>query len=267
MGDEVNQGQTIATVRDNSVMTLKVPFPADDAKEFYVGQSATVTLDSTFETLSGTVTAVSGANIVGSGNMITRNVTVEVSNSGGLTDAQAASVSINGVNGSGNATFTYRTESTVTAEASGTVLAVNAPEGTSVTKNQAVLTLGGDDLDDQIQSASESLQNAELSMENTRNQLENYTITSPISGTIVDKQYKLRIVGVMAQETDESASSLQWKSDLLKKSSKPTIKEAFGLRRAGSLFVIVRGVESTESASTGISRRQFVHAGGCGFCF
>jgi HlyD family secretion protein len=62
VGDEVTQGQTIATVRDSSTMTLKVPFPADDAAGFYVGQTAVVTLDGSFETLSGTVKTISGSN-------------------------------------------------------------------------------------------------------------------------------------------------------------------------------------------------------------
>ncbi len=40
VGDKVSQGQTVATVRDSAVMTLKVPFPADDAANFFVGQDA-----------------------------------------------------------------------------------------------------------------------------------------------------------------------------------------------------------------------------------
>lgn len=190
LGDEVKQGQSVGTVRDASVMTLKVPFPADDAAAFRVGQNATVTLDSTFETLGGTVTAVSSSDIVGVGNMITRNVTIQVTNPGGLTDAVAATATVNGLGSAGSATFTYRAESTLTASASGTVIAVNAGEGSQVSADQVVLTLGGDDLEETLQNAEESMRNAELSMENTQDQLDNYTITSPISGTIIDKQYK-----------------------------------------------------------------------------
>ncbi len=71
VGDEVNMGQTLATIRDDATMTLVVPFPADDAATFYVGQSAVVTLDGSFETLSGTDKTISGTNIVGIGNTIT----------------------------------------------------------------------------------------------------------------------------------------------------------------------------------------------------
>ncbi|MBQ8390159.1 MAG: HlyD family efflux transporter periplasmic adaptor subunit, partial [Oscillibacter sp.] len=190
LGDEVKQGQSVGTVRDASVMTLRVPFPADDAATFTVGQSATVTIDSTFETLSGTVTAVSGSDIVGVGNMVTRNVTIQVENPGGLTNSVAATAAVNGLGSAGSAAFTYRAESTLTASASGTVIAVNAGEGSQVAEDQVVLTLGGDDLEDTLQSAEDSMRNAELSMANTQETLDNYTITSPISGTVIDKQYK-----------------------------------------------------------------------------
>ena len=101
----------------------------------------------------------------------------------------------------GNGTFTYQSESTVTASASGTVTTIHAAEGSTVSKGQALVTLGGDDLEDQIQNAADSLRNAELSMENTQKQLENYTITSPISGTVIDKEYK-------AGDTVESGKTL-----------------------------------------------------------
>ena len=171
-------------------MTLTVPFPAEDAATFYVGQAAQVTLDGSFETLSGTVETVSGSEVVGTGNTVTRKVTIAVQNPGGLSASQVAAASVNGLGSAGNGTFTYQSESTVTASASGTVTAVHASEGSTVSKGQTLITLGGDDLEDQLQNAADSLRNAELSMENTQKQLENYTITSPISGTIIDKEYK-----------------------------------------------------------------------------
>lgn len=190
VGDEVKQGQTLAAIRDDATMTLVLPFLADDAAAFYAGQAAIVTLDGSFETLTGTVKAISGSNIVGTGNAITRNVTIAVANPGGLSNTQQAAASINGIGCAGNGTFTYQSESTVTATASGIVTEIHGTEGGAVSKNQILFTLGGEELDNQLQNAADSLRNAELSMENTRKQLENYTITSPISGTVIDKGYK-----------------------------------------------------------------------------
>ena len=39
VGDEIQAGQTVATIRDSATMELKVPFPADDAAGFSLGQS------------------------------------------------------------------------------------------------------------------------------------------------------------------------------------------------------------------------------------
>ncbi len=201
VGDEVKQGQTIGTVRQSDTMELVVPFPADDAQTFFAGQSAQVTLDNTFETLDGTVKSVSGSDTVGVGNTITRNVTVSVENPGGLSESQAASATIDGIGCAASGTFAYPAESTVTASVSGTVTSIQVGEGGSVSKNQTILTLGGDELEESVRSARDSLRNAELSMENTQKQLENYTVTAPIQGTIVDKTYK-------AGETVEGGSTL-----------------------------------------------------------
>lgn len=190
VGDEVNQGQTVASIRDSATMELRVPFPSDDAVTFYVGQQADVILDGSFETLYGIIKSISGVDTVGVGNMVTRDVTISVTNPGGLSSTQTAAASVNGLGCAGNGTFTYRSESTVTAGASGTVTAVHVQEGSAVSKDTLLITLGGDNIENQLQNAADSLRTAELSMESTQEQLENYTITSPISGTIVDKQYK-----------------------------------------------------------------------------
>ena len=96
-GDEVTSGQEVAVIHDSSKMVLQLEFPAADAAAFSVGQSAEVTLDGTFETLTGTVTAVTGTDALSTGNLLTRTVTITVRNAGGLTTAQAATATINGV--------------------------------------------------------------------------------------------------------------------------------------------------------------------------
>ena len=189
VGDEVNAGQTVATLRNSAVMELTVPFPADDAASFYVGQTATVTLDSTFETLTGTVSKIAGNTEVLTGNVIVRDVTLQVSNPGGLSTTQSASAAVGGVGSSSASTFAYADEATVTASVSGTVSAISFQEGDWVEKDQVLVSLTSDSVDDQIQSASESLRNAELSYDKQTEQLDDYTITAPITGTIVDKYY------------------------------------------------------------------------------
>ena len=190
-GDEVTSGQEVAVIRDNSKMTLSLEFPAADAATFSVGQTAQVTLDGTFETLAGTITAVTGVDALSTGNLLTRTVTIAVKNAGGLTTAQAATATVNGVSSIGAATFQYQAERTLTALAAGTVIAINAREGDAVEKDEIILQLSGEDLTETIQSASETLRGAELSMQSTQDAMNNYTITSPIKGTIIEKSAKV----------------------------------------------------------------------------
>ena len=189
VGDDVTAGDTVATIRDSQTMSLEVSFPADDASSFYVGQSATVTLDSTFETLTGTISKISGTDTVLTGNVIVRTVTIDVSNPGGLSTEQTASAAVGTATSTASGTFTYKEEETVTAQVSGEVSSIRVSEGDQVSSGQTLIVLTSDDLDDSLQSASESLRNAEISLENQYENLDDYTITSPIKGTIVDKNY------------------------------------------------------------------------------
>ena len=189
VGDEVSAGTQVATLRNSDVMELTVSFPADDAQGFYVGQAADVTLDSTFETLSGAVSEIAANTTVLAGNRIVREVTVQVSNPGGLSTDQTASATVNGVGSSSSGAFAYAGEEAVTAQVSGAVSALSVSLGDWVEKGQTLLVLTSETLENQVQSASESLRNAQISYENQTGQLDDYTITAPITGTIVEKYY------------------------------------------------------------------------------
>ena len=189
-GDEVTSGQEVAVIRDSSKMVLQLEFPAADAATFSVGQNAEVTLDGTFETLTGTVTAVTGTDALSTGNLLTRTVTITVRNAGGLTTAQAATATINGVSCIAAKCFEYQAERTLTTLAAGTVTAINVQEGGAVNKDDIVLQISGEDLTEAIQSAAETLRSAELNMDNLQEAMNNYTVTSPISGTIIEKNAK-----------------------------------------------------------------------------
>ena len=172
-GDEVTSGQEVAIIRDSSKMMLTLEFPAADAANFSVGQTAQVTLDGTFEQLDGTVTSVTGTDALSTGNLLTRTVTIAVRNAGGLTTAQAATASINGVSSIGSATFGYQAERTLTAQAAGTVTSIQVQEGQTVAKDDILIELSGDDLTESIQSASETLRSAEISLQNLQDTMAN----------------------------------------------------------------------------------------------
>ena len=190
VGDEVTSGQEVAVVQDASQMVLQLTFPSADAASFSVGQSAQITLDGTFEVLQGTITEVSGSDILSSGNVLVRNVTITTPNAGTLNTTQSATATVNGISSTNSATFNYKEQRTLTASTAGTVASIYVPEGGAVAKDGIVIELAGEDLEETIQNAYESLRSREISMRNAEETLANYTITAPISGTVIQKNYQ-----------------------------------------------------------------------------
>ena len=191
VGDEVQAGAKIADVRDSSSMELRVPFNSSDVSKFGVGSTATVTMDGSFETLSGTVTAIDAQETVLDGYQIVKYVTIRVSNPGGLSTSSAATATINGVACNQGANFTYLSESTITAEASGTVASLSVSEGSRVSVGSVVAKLSSTSTENQVTNSKLSLEQQQLSYQNTVDKLDDYTITAPIDGTIITKNIKV----------------------------------------------------------------------------
>ena len=190
VGDEVKSGEVIATVRDSSTMSIKLPFPSADAKGFSVGQRADVTLYGSFETLAGEVTEISGADTILSGNVLVRYVTIEVDNPGAISDSQMATAEVGTSGSSASGTFTYKASRQVTAGVSGTVVSIPAKEGDTVNKNATLVVLESDDVTDSVRQAANQVRNSEISLENKQEQLDSYTVKSPIKGTVIEKNFK-----------------------------------------------------------------------------
>ena len=117
-------------------------------------------------------------------------MTIAVNNTGSLTTAQAATASVNGVSALASAKFSYQNEQSITASTGGTVTALCVKEGSSVSADTALVRISGKELTKQVQNASDNLRSAQMSMEDTEDQLNSYTITSPISGTVISKEVK-----------------------------------------------------------------------------
>lgn len=190
VGDQVSAGQEIAKVRDSATMTIELPFPADEADTFYIGQSAQVTLYGSFETLSGKVESISGASEVQAGNKIVKNVTISVENPGAISEEQIATAEVGTSGSTQSGKFKYNENRSVNAEVSGEVVAIVNDEGSEVSSGSTIIRLESDNVTNSVQSASDSVKDAQLSLENQYDTLEDYTIKSPIKGTVIEKKKK-----------------------------------------------------------------------------
>ncbi|MBM6680952.1 efflux RND transporter periplasmic adaptor subunit [Pseudoflavonifractor capillosus] len=189
-GDLVSAGTAIADITDTSTMTLTVPFQASDAAHISVGQTAQITLSGTLETLSGTVESVASADQVGNGGALVRQVKIRLTNPGALTDATTATARVGSYACAAGGTLSPRLRQTITAAASGEITNLNVSVGSRVSAGAVLAAIGGESAENSLADAALAVQNAQLSLQSAQEALDSYTITSPISGTVIEKNLK-----------------------------------------------------------------------------
>lgn len=202
-GDKVSNNTVLASIYNDQTMKIKVPFLSTEAVSIAEGAQAVVTLTDTGEQITGTVTAVSNMDEVLDGGRMVRYVTVEVANLGGLSSQYTATVSVGDFLGSGEATFTAATDTTMSASFSGVngsveVESMLVHEGDYVTVGTPIFKIKSKDVQDILQSFEDSvdsakaqLEQAQSSLDSTQDNVDNYTITAPISGQIITKSVKV----------------------------------------------------------------------------
>lgn len=197
IGDQVSANTEIAEIYDDSTMKLDVPFLSVEASMIPVGTAATVVIEDTLEEIIGVVTSVDSMESTLTGGQLVRYVTIEVANPGGLTTDMTATASINGMNSSGDGTFQAARDFTIKADnlsSSVTVEQLLVNEGDYVVAGQPLFLASADDIEDilysykdKVDSAKSSVESAQSSLDSTTDTFDNYTITAPISGTVVTK--------------------------------------------------------------------------------
>ena len=198
-GDKVGANTQIADIYNDKLMKLRVPFLSMDAGNIGVGNQGVITLSDTGEQLSGTVIAVANMEETLSGGQVVRYVTFQVENPGGLTENMSASAQVGDFLCAQEGTFSATLDKIMVADLASNVevesLLVN--EGDYVSKGSAIFKMTqktGDNLirsyKDAMDKAQESLESAQSKLESTQNNYDNYTITAPISGTVITKTVK-----------------------------------------------------------------------------
>ena len=189
-GDLVSAGTAVADITDTSTMTLTVPFQAGDAAHISAGQTAQVTLSGTLETLTGTVESVAPADQVGNGGALVRQVKIRLANPGALTETTSATARVGTYACASGGTLSPRLRQTITAAASGEITSLNVSVGSRVSAGTVLAAIGGESAENSLADAALAVQNAQLSLQSAQEALDSYTITSPISGTVIEKNLK-----------------------------------------------------------------------------
>lgn len=136
-----------------------------------------------------------------SGGRLVKAVTVEVENPGGLTTLVQAAAAVGEASSCEPGTFVPKTETTLSADLSGQgsleVENLLVSEGASVDNGTALFKATDqsaakylENFKDALETAGDNVKNAENKLENTQDTIGDYTITAPISGTVITKNAK-----------------------------------------------------------------------------
>ncbi len=186
-GDKVNSG-VIGNIKNTEKLSIDIPFSVSDFEKISIGDKVTATSALYMTSLSGTVTHkyTAPADDNGDGSVV-RSIEIEIENPGALSDgttfAATVHTRIGSVNSAGSGVIDGGTTTDLRAEVSGEVLYVGVKDGDYVKKGQLIAKLKNNAL-------VNSQKSSQLSVKSNQKTLDNYNITSPISGTVITKNSK-----------------------------------------------------------------------------
>lgn len=231
VGDKVSGNTKLVDIYSDDLMEIRIPFLSGETELIPVGSTAVLTLVDSGEQIEGTVKAVANREETLSGGRLVKYVTITVNNPGGLTTTTAASAQIGEFVGSEEGTFKASTDTTMNAD-----LAVNVEveellvhEGDYVTKGTPIFRMTSRTAEklmrnykDALDKAQESVESAQSKLESTQDNYDNYTITAPISGQVITKNFK---VGDNITKNTSSTTTLATIYDLSSLTFKMSIDE------------------------------------------
>lgn len=187
VGNSVGGG-IIGNIVNTDSLSVDIPFSIDDFDKISVGDDVTITSALYMTSLPGKVSHKYYANAeTGSDSSILRNIEIVLDNPGALAEnttfAATVHTSSGDVSSSGSGTIGKGTVSQVRAEVSGTVSYVGFKNGDYVSKGQLILSIENN-------SVINAQKTSRLNVKSTQKTLDNYNITSPISGTVITKNSK-----------------------------------------------------------------------------
>ena len=189
-GDDVSAGTALAKIVGSTDLSIDFLFPFASPDEFYVGQTATVFIDGFADSLPGTVTSISNSTSVTSNGKEGCTVRVKITNPGVVSTAYTASAVIGNNTSYGETPVTMPASSVVYATGSGTVSGFSKLAGSTVTKGEVLCTVESESIRNQLENARLSMESAQLSAGSAQNNMDDYTIQSPIAGTVIEKNFK-----------------------------------------------------------------------------
>ncbi len=210
-GSKVNNGMSIATIKDDSKMMLSIAFNDNDAAFIHKGDTAEVSLENSYTTIYGTVTHVGTGTTISDEGASIKMVEITVDNPGAIKDGDRATAIVGNVACNSIGTFKSNQEKNVEAKLSGDVISLNYKLGDYINKGDLLLQIDSDNSESSLKNAKNNLADAQENLNNLYDEMEEYSIKAPIDGKIVQKNYK---AGEKIDNSSNSSSPLAIISDL-----------------------------------------------------
>lgn len=187
-GSYVSNTMQVCDIYESDAYEIVLSFVYYENNQIQIGSTVNLTLIQNFAGLEGVVTKVSELRKLSNASSQVVDITIKVITSGySLAGASAkGEILVNGTRITSTSTgiFSAVTSNVVRAKSTGTVKTLNVYNGKFVKAGEVIAVLSNEDLNTSLENAKLTLKNLNTQYNSIKDQLDNYTIKSPISGTI-----------------------------------------------------------------------------------
>ena len=190
VGDTVNEGDTIATLVNDTKLRLSLYYSYAYEGDIKVGQTAQISIPAIMAPVTGKVEQINKVRFVSPEGATHFEVVLVLDNPGTLAEGMDASAGLTAADGTPiypyqNGKLGYYESTKITAKATGPVERVSLLNYGDVKAGQLLVQLGAKDTDEEIASKENALKAAQEKLEEATKELEKYNAVAPIDGTVL----------------------------------------------------------------------------------
>ena len=188
-GDKVASGSAIGTLANDKRLKLSLYFSYAYEDQISVGQTVSVSIPAVMGIYDGRVEEIHKVSYISPEGAVHFQVIISFSKPVTLTAGMAASAVLTARDGSDiypyqNGETEYYEVRDLTVEVGGPLIYKNLYQYANISAGETLVTLGTEDLDDQIQAKQNEIDTAMENLKTATEGLENFNAVAPISGTI-----------------------------------------------------------------------------------
>ena len=190
VGDTVNEGDTIATLVNDTKLRLSLYYSYAYEGDIKVGQTTQISIPAIMAPVTGKVEQINKVRFVSPEGATHFEVVLVLDNPGTLAEGMDASAGLTAADGTPiypyqNGKLEYYESTKITAKATGPVERVSLLNYGDVKAGQLLVQLGAKDTDEEIASKENALKAAQEKLEEATKELEKYNAVAPIDGTVL----------------------------------------------------------------------------------